>query len=192
VARLELHPPARHGGFVGDGIAGAEARAAGVLVAMFDEAGEARLILTKRPDTLPTHQGQIAFPGGKFDAAIDADLAAAALREAHEEIGIDPHDVRILAELDHISTVVSGFVIAPFVGALAQRPAVDPAPGEVTSVFDVALSELLDDSVWREEIWDLPWARSASMPFYDLAGETVWGATARILTNLLAYLTERR
>lgn len=163
-----------------------------MLVPVFEEDGAARLILTKRPDTLPTHQGQIAFAGGKFDPAHDSDLAAAALREAHEEIGLDPRVVQLIAELDHINTVVSGFVIAPFVGLLAVRPAVSPAPDEVTSVFDVAIDDLLDDAAWREEIWDLPWAEGASMPFYELPGETVWGATARILTNLLTHLTADR
>ena len=181
---LRNHPPARR-----DHLAGSDAREAAVLVAMFEEAGEVRMILTKRPDTLPTHQGQIAFPGGKFDPGVDRSLVSTALREAHEEIGLDPATVRIVAELDHIGTVVSSFAIAPFVGLLASRPRVAPAPGEVTSVFDVALSELLHDDTWREERWDMPWVHDADMPFYELPGETVWGATARIITNLLVHLT---
>jgi 8-oxo-dGTP pyrophosphatase MutT (NUDIX family) len=187
VAALAEHPPARR-----DHLAGADARPAAVLIPMFESEGEARLILTKRPDTLPTHQGQIAFPGGKFEPGTDADLAAAALREAHEEIGLVPDAVRVVAELDHIGTVVSSFSIAPFVGVVGERPDVAPAPGEVTSVFDVAVSELLADETWREERWDMPWIEDAGMPFYELPGETVWGATARILTNLLTYLTARR
>jgi 8-oxo-dGTP pyrophosphatase MutT (NUDIX family) len=184
VDRLRAHPPARrdHPGGVG-------ARAAAVLVALFEEDDEARLILTKRPETLSTHQGQIAFPGGKFEPETDVDLSAAALREAHEEIGLDPSAVEIVAELDHIGTVVSAFLIAPFVGVLADRPTLSPAPGEVTSVFDVSLSDLLADEAWREERWDVPWMQDAGMPFYELPDETVWGATARILTNLLEFLT---
>jgi 8-oxo-dGTP pyrophosphatase MutT (NUDIX family) len=187
VDALVTHPPSRR-----DHLAGADAQAAAVLLAMFEEHGEARLILTKRPDTLPTHQGQIAFPGGKFDPEVDADLAAAALREAHEEIGLEPHRVNLIAELDHIGTVVSSFSIAPFVGVLDRRPSLIAAPGEVTSVFDVAVSELLDNAAWREERWDMPWIDDAGMSFYELPGETVWGATARILTNLLTFLTATR
>ena len=83
------------------------------------------VILTKRPETMPSHQGEIAFPGGKLDPALDADLRATALREAHEEIGLDPDAVEIVARLDGISTVASRFVITPFVGFLAGRPAAD-------------------------------------------------------------------
>jgi 8-oxo-dGTP pyrophosphatase MutT (NUDIX family) len=186
-AALRSHPVARR-----DTTTAEANRAAAVLLALFEEAGEARLILTKRPEHLPTHQGQIAFPGGKLDPGLDDDLAAAALREAHEEIGLDPAAVRVIAELDHIGTVVSAFSIAPFVGALDERPSLVPAPGEVTAVFDVALSELLAEETWREEIWDLSWAPAAAMPFFELPGETVWGATARILANLLTFLTTPR
>ena len=183
IERLAAHPPARH-----DHLAGASARPAAVLVPIFEEAGEARVILTKRPDTLPTHQGQIAFPGGKFDDAVDLDLASAALREAHEEIALHPSDVAIVAELDHIGTVVSSFSIAPFVGVLDGRPSLRAEPREVSAVFDVSIGELLDDATWRSERWDMPWVTDIEMPFYELEGETVWGATARILTNLLTFL----
>lgn len=186
-AALRDHPVARR-----DTTTAEDNRAAAVLLALFEEAGEARLILTKRPEHLPTHQGQIAFPGGKLDPGLDEDLVAAALREAHEEIGLDPAVVQVIAELDHIGTVVSAFSIAPFVASLDERPSLAPAPGEVTSVFDVALSELLAEETWREEIWDLSWAPAASMPFFELPGETVWGATARILANLLTFLTSSR
>ena len=71
---------------------------------------------------MPSHQGEIAFPGGKHDPALDADLRATALREAHEEIGLDPDDVEIVARLDGIATVASRFAITPFVGFLADAP----------------------------------------------------------------------
>src|SRR4051795_5450794 len=82
-------------------------RAAAVLVPLFEEDGEARVILTKRPETMPSHQGEIAFPGGKFDPALDTDLRAAALREAWEEIGLDPGDVDVVARLESMATVAS-------------------------------------------------------------------------------------
>ena len=159
---------------------------------MFEENGEARVILTKRPDTMPSHQGEIAFPGGKVDLAVDTDARAAALREAKEEIDLDPALVEVIAELDGIGTVASRFSIRPFVGLLAARPHVVAHPREVVAVFDVALSELLDTAAYREEIWDagaLVGASPFSVHFFELAGETVWGATARILANLLVHLT---
>ena len=175
-----------------------------MLLPLFDEAGspfghgagspfghgavEARIVLTKRPDHLPTHQGEIAFPGGKIDTAVDATAADAALREAEEEIALPRSSVEIVAELDHLPSVGGPFVIAPFVGIIAFRPALVPAPGEVDRVFDVALSELLADGVHREERWDM-FGVTRGMHFFDVEDETVWGATARILAGFLAHLT---
>ena len=170
-----------------------ERRESAVLVPLFEEAGEARVILTKRPETMPSHQGEIAFPGGKREPALDADLRATALREAKEEIGLDPAAVEIVAELDGIGTVASRFVIAPFVGVLAARPELRPDRREVVRVFDVALSELLAAGVHHSEHWHTR-AGPSEIPvdlevhFFDLADETVWGATARILYGFLRHL----
>jgi len=169
-------------------------RPAAVLVPIFEEAGEARVILTKRPETMPSHQGEIAFPGGKYEP-VDPDLRATALREAHEEIGLDPGLVEIVGELDHLVTVAARFTLAPFVGLLPRRPALVPDVREVDAVFDVAISELLRDDVFREERWEVPpemlvgIGPDRAIHFFELAGETVWGATARILTGFLAHLT---
>ena len=158
-------------------------RAAAVLVALYELDGETHVVLTKRPDTMPSHRGEIAFPGGKRDPS-DATLAAAALREAHEEVGLEPDAVEIVAELDTISTVASAFAITPFVGFLASPPTLVPHPMEVVAAFGVPISELLHPDSYREEMWDL-WGAYRSMTFFELPGETVWGATARILTRLL-------
>ena len=163
------------------------AREAAVLVAMFDVAGEAAVLLTKRPETMPSHQGEIAFPGGKRELS-DVDLAAAALREAQEEVGLDPAVVDLVAELDMIGTVASAFTITPFVGLLDHVPDLRPDPREVVDAFAVPVSELLHPDAYREETWDL-WGAPRPMAFFELAGETVWGATARILTRLLTLLT---
>ena len=174
------------------------ARPAAVLVPIFEADGEARIILTKRPETMPSHRGEIAFPGGKLEAEQDGSLRDAALREAHEEIGLDHHDVDVVAELDSLTTVASRFVLTPFVGLLASRPELAPDPSEVVSVFDVAISELLRDDVYREERWDIPAdlgitpGRDRAIHFFELTGETVWGATARILAGFLGYLTAGR
>src|SRR3954470_11822827 len=163
------------------------ARAAAVLVAMFDVAGEANLLLTKRPETMPSHQGEIAFPGGKREPEDDS-LAAPALREAREEVGLEAAAVEIVAELDMIGTVASAFTITPFVGLLDRVPELHPDPREVAAAFAVPVSDLLDPDAYREETWDL-WGAPRPMAFFELPGETVWGATARILTRLLTILT---
>ncbi|HEY5013926.1 MAG TPA: CoA pyrophosphatase [Acidimicrobiia bacterium] len=163
-------------------------RPSAVLLALFEADGEARIILTKRPETMPTHQGEIAFPGGKLDPLVDTDLRATALREAEEEIGLEPGLVEIVAELDGIGTLASRFVIAPFVGLLASRPVLTPDPREVVRVFDVPLSELLAPGVHHAEHWPTP-SSAMELHFFDLADETVWGATARILYGFLHHLT---
>jgi len=183
--RLAVLPPPREAE-----LATAASRAAAVLVALFEDRGEAHVILTKRPQTMPTHRGEIAFPGGKRDTG-DPTLLAAALREAHEEIGLQPETVEVVAELDSLNTVASQFTITPFVGVLAAPPVLRPNPREVDLAFAVPISELLDPVVYREESWNL-WGAWRPMAFFELPGETVWGATARILTNLLRFLTVDR
>jgi 8-oxo-dGTP pyrophosphatase MutT (NUDIX family) len=171
-------------------VPGVGGRAAAVLLPLFEEDGEARLVLTKRPDTMPSHRGEIAFPGGKVESAVDATSQEAALREAQEEIGLDPGLVEIVGALHPLGTVLGQFSIEPFVGLIDGRPHLAPHEWEVASVFDVALSELLSDDVFREEIWT--WNANGverTMQFYELVGETVWGATARIITGFLAHLT---
>jgi len=163
-------------------------RAAAVLMAMFEEDGEARVVLTKRPDHMPSHQGEIAFPGGKVQPEADRTVVDAALREAEEEVGLARDAVEIAGELDGISTLATRFTITPFVGLLADRPELTPDPSEVVKVLAVPLSALLDDGAFREERWDIGMP-DRSVYFFELPGETVWGATARILASFLAHLT---
>ncbi|HTD50362.1 MAG TPA: CoA pyrophosphatase, partial [Acidimicrobiia bacterium] len=161
--------------------------AAAVLVPLVEIDGETHIVLIKRPDTMSNHKGEIAFPGGKFEPAADTDLRAAALREAHEEIGLDPHVVEVVARLTGVATAASRFTITPFVGFLASRPSLTPNPAEVVRVLEVPISGLLDETVYHEERWD-GFQRDMSVYFFDLPDETVWGATARILTDLLTRL----
>jgi 8-oxo-dGTP pyrophosphatase MutT (NUDIX family) len=163
-------------------------RPSAVLVTLFEAAGEARVILTKRPETMPSHRGEIAFPGGKLEEGVDADLRATALREAREEIGLDPASVEIVAELDGLGTVGSRFLIAPFVGILAAVPELHPDAHEVVRVFDVALVDLLAPGVHHAERWKTPMI-DHEVHFFELSDETVWGATARILYGFLGFLT---
>jgi hypothetical protein len=103
--------------------------------------------------------------------------------------------VEIAGELDHLVTVSARFALTPFVGLLPMRPRLVPHAREVDAVFDVAISELLHDGVYREERWEVPpemivgVGPDRAIQFFELAGETVWGATARILAGFLAHLT---
>jgi 8-oxo-dGTP pyrophosphatase MutT (NUDIX family) len=156
---------------------------AAVLVPLFEEAGETSVILTRRSSRLRSHTGEVSFPGGRVDPG-EAPLAAA-LREASEEIGLAPDEVEIVGQLSALSTISSAAAITPFVGALARRPLLNPNPAEVERVFDVSLAELASDGVYHEELWELPEMGWRHMNFFQLAGDTVWGATARMLRELL-------
>jgi len=161
---------------------------AAVLVAAFEESGAARVVLTRRAGTLRRHRGEVSFPGGRIEPG-ETPLAAA-MREAHEEVGLDPDAVRPVAWLRPIVTFASGSVIRPYVALLEQRPALVAQPSEVDRAFDVSLDELLAEGSYREEVWRRrsPRAPGADgtfpISFFEADGETIWGATARILTEL--------
>src|SRR5207244_408864 len=153
-------------------------QAAAVLVPLFEAGGETRVVLTRRPDTMPSHRGDVAFPGGKVHPENDATLLDAALREAEEEIGLPKAAVDVVAELETISTVTSRFLVAPFVGVLAALPELQPDPREVERVFDVPLSELMADGVHREEHWGTG-VLTRDVHIFELEDETWRGLTAR-------------
>lgn len=145
------------------------------------------VILTRRAWHLNRHTGEVSFPGGRADDD-DEDLTATALREAEEEVGLDPTIVQPITELDTITTVSGKSLIVPIVGVVEARPHLEASPAEVDAVLEVPFSELLDPTIYREEIWtlldiDLP------MRFFELVGDTVWGATAVLLRQLLGIAT---
>jgi 8-oxo-dGTP pyrophosphatase MutT (NUDIX family) len=163
-------------------------RRSAVLVPIFEEDDSAWVVLTRRSQHLRAHKGEVSFPGGRQDPG--ETLVEAALREAREEIALDTSQVEIIGELDHLATVSSNSSIVPFVGVLPGRPpGYTPNPQEVEAVITVTLDELVQEDVFRTEIW--PWPAPTGMAderpvhFFDLYGDTVWGATGRMLVNLL-------
>jgi 8-oxo-dGTP pyrophosphatase MutT (NUDIX family) len=153
---------------------------AAVLAALYeDAAGDVRVILTKRPDTMPTHAGHLAFPGGRPDPG-DAGPVETALREADEEVGIDPAAVEVLGFLPTIHTVEFSLLVVPVVGRLAGEPVLRPSPREVDKVLTPRLVDLADETRWRSEVW-----RGHTIWFYEIDDEILWGATARMTRNLL-------
>lgn len=159
------------------------ARSSAVLVALVDGERGAEVLLTKRSWELRNHRGEVSFPGGRLDPG--ETFADAALREAREEVGLDPELVEIEGELDHISTFVSKSFIVPVVARLRERPDLAPASPEVQRVFYVPLAELYRSDTYRQELW---WQPPIDRPihFFELDDETVWGATGRILVQLLS------
>jgi 8-oxo-dGTP pyrophosphatase MutT (NUDIX family) len=157
-------------------------RVSAVLVPLFEDEGELRIVLTLRNANLRSHAGQVSFPGGRLEPGEDP--VTAALREAHEETALDPGCVEVIGELDHLRTIVSNSFIVPVVGVLSGRQQLRPNPSEVDRIFDVSTSELLADGVYREEHWGVP-NLDRAVSFFEVEGETVWGATGTMLKNLL-------
>ncbi|HJQ85008.1 MAG TPA: CoA pyrophosphatase [Candidatus Binatia bacterium] len=162
---------------------------AAVLVPLLAVDGEPSLLFTRRSSALPHHQGQVAFPGGRHHPGEDADLAATALREADEEIGLAPADVRLLGALDDIETVSTRFVITPFVGVAPWPYPFRPCPREVDAIFTVPLAALLAPDALRRETWDFG-GRAVPIDTYPVDGHVIWGATQRITRDLLAILRD--
>lgn len=160
---------------------GRKLRPAGVLVAFVQMGGQPHVILTKRASHLKHHPGQIAFPGGKQDEG-DADVTAAALREAHEEIGLHPDAVEVLGTLPSHETV-TGFTVTPVLARVTGPFSPVPEPGEVDEVFFVPLSHVSDFA--RFSIQGRRWRGMKRYYFTVPFGPYyIWGATARILRGL--------
>lgn len=158
------------------------ARPSAVLVPLYEEDdGRTTVILTRRAWHLRSHKGEVSFPGGRADPG--ERLPDTARREAHEEVDLDPALVEIVGELDHFATVTSRSFIVPFVGLLDGRPDLRPNPEEVAAILHVPLDELTADGVYREERWVGRWGRP--IHFFEIEGDTVWGATAAMLRLFL-------
>ena len=168
----------------------AEPVPAAVLVPLVDHPGGLTVLLTQRATHLAKHSGQISFPGGRMEPT-DPDVASAALREAQEEIGLDPACVRVFGYLpDHI--VISGFRVTPVLSLVTPPIALNLNPDEVAGVFEVPVAHVFDPRnhearlrrVGDEELmlYDIPWE-----------GRSIWGATAGMLLTLMRMLdTETR
>ena len=122
---------------------GTELKAAAVLVPLIQRAGELYVLYTRRSDRLASHRGEVAFPGGRFDRR-DPHLLAAALREAYEEVGIEPHAVEILGSFEARRTHSTNIMVTPFVGMVHGTPELRPDPKEVAEIFQVPLNVLVD------------------------------------------------
>jgi len=167
----------------------ANPRAAAVLMLFWPTAGEGvEVIFTRRPDHMPSHPGQVSFPGGKQDPE-DASIIATALREAHEELGIDPGRVRVMGRLDDAWSF-AGHHVVPIVGWLDSRPPLTPDPAEVAEVL-VADVELLlrPESACEHRVEHEGQVRTTHAYRWD--GGYVWGLTADLLLELQLWVEGR-
>ena len=165
------------------------ARAAATLLLLYPgPEGQLTVPLTVRHADLRAHAGEISLPGGAQDAT-DASLEATALREAWEEVGVDPAAVSIIGALDDVWIPVSNFELRPFVGTTADRPAFAPHTDEVAEIVELPLHRLLAADAVSEELIEGPgWQLRAAV--YRHGGHRIWGATARTLAMFAAVLDE--
>ncbi len=162
-----------------------DARKAAVLLALFEQNGIPYLALIRRASTLRSHSGEIAFPGGGVDAT-DASPAMTALREAYEEIGLEPGRVEVLGVLPPVFTIVSNYLITPVVAYLPQGPGtLHLQASEVTELILAPVHALADPSIAHTEQWTRNGV-ARTVYFYDYDSYRIWGATGRILSMLLA------
>lgn len=160
----------------------ATARVSAVLVALVDHHDGPSVILTRRTDHLRNHPGQISFPGGRVEES--ESVHEAAVREAHEEVGLDPESVHIIGELDPLTTFVSNSLIIPIVARIEGIPSFTIQEEEVARVFMCPLHDLARKDTYRNEWWSRPQG-DINIHFFELDDETVWGATGRMLRQLI-------
>lgn len=154
---------------------------AAVLVPLYEDGDDLRLILTRRHGDMPTHAGDVVFPGGMIEAG-DSGPEDAACREAWEEIGLPPDHVEVIGGLEPVTTRALEMLIVPVVARVRRPARLVPSPDEVEAIIEPRLSELLDESSWRQEVW-----AGHTLWFHPFPEGMLWGATARMVRSLLAY-----
>ena len=157
---------------------------AAVLMPVTDEP-EPSLILTVRSSAMPTHAGEVAFPGGKRDPG-DIDLLNTALRESHEEVGLTPHDVQVLGQLSPLPSRY-GMKVTPFVGVVDPHVQLIAEPGEIASIFRVPLGFFLDEEPDMSNPVDV-FGRRLCIPSYYYEDKRIWGLTAFMILDLLNHV----
>jgi 8-oxo-dGTP pyrophosphatase MutT (NUDIX family) len=158
-------------------------RLSAVLLTLVEGDHGVEVLLTRRSMAMRTHRGEVSFPGGRVDDG--ETVVEAALREAHEEVGLDPAAPRVVGELAHLNTIVSRSYIVPVIATLDHRPELTAQTAEVDRVLWTPISELTAPGAYHLERWGAP-PLDRSLHFFELADETVWGATAHMLVELLS------
>lgn len=160
-----------------------------VLIPLFYKEGHIHILLTQRSEQVIHHKGQICFPGGNYQSS-DATLLKTALRETEEEIGLMAKDVEVLGELDDSSTITSGYVISPFVALIPYPYPFKANHNEIKQIFSIPLSELTNEIRFQQSYPDSDKQCPISY-YYHYREHIIWGATARILNQLIELLELR-
>ncbi len=165
---------------------GTDCRRAAVLVPILLDSEGARVVYTLRTGGLRDHAGQVSFPGGSPEPQ-DESLLATALREAEEEVDLEPDLVEVIGELEDMYIPPSRFLVRPFVGLLREEAELVLAPEEVEDIFSVSLEELMAPEALEKVVWERE-GRPHEVPIFAVGGHQIWGATAAMTAGLLARL----
>ena len=163
-------------------------RPGGVMALLYPKNNELYLPLMKRPTYNGAHGGQVSFPGGKVEKE-DFDLTATALRETEEEMGVERDGIKVLGKLSDLFIIASNFKVSPTVGLIDYTPKFIPDPYEVEEVLEVSIAQLLDLN--RRGVKEMRFGKyMIQSPFFDVQGHVVWGATAMMLSELIAVIED--
>ena len=173
IPRLNQRPPDRSG----------DARLGGVLLLLYCLRNELHLVLTRRREDLPSHAGQISFPGGRKEPS--ETLLETALRETHEEVGISPEKLTVLGELTPLYIFPSDYEVHPYVAwySNGERPGFIPSQDEVAEIIEAPMRHLLEPELRTEEMWTIR-GYELLVPFFAVEEHKVWGATAMMLSEI--------
>ena len=163
---------------------------AAILLALTDNEYSPEILFTRRASHLAKHSGQVALPGGKVEEG-DPDVEFTALREAEEEIGIDAGKVEVIGSLSELYIPVSNFLVSPIVGFLDHKPTFVPEQREVARIIPTTLNHLIQPEIVKQTPISLGGGKYLETPYFDIAGEVVWGATAMILSELIQVLKQK-
>jgi 8-oxo-dGTP pyrophosphatase MutT (NUDIX family) len=166
-----------------------DARQSSVLVLLYPYLGSTGMVLMQRPDYKGVHGGQVSLPGGKREDT-DESLVYTALREAREEIGVDPSRIQIIGQLTEMYIPPSNFLVTPVVGFQHHRPEFTPDPKEVAGILEITLNDLLDPRNLKRTKMKLSIGLTMEVPTFTIGQTVIWGATAMMLNELKEILLE--
>lgn len=157
---------------------------AGVLALIYPKDDQLHLafIVRSSRDKRDKHAGQIGFPGGQYEP-IDTDMKATAIRETYEEIGVVPDDIKIISPLTELYVFASNFLVSPYLGYIHYKPKFELQPSEVEELLEVPLS-MFNDDIKETKNFNVRGGEIKDVPFYNLGGHTLWGATAMIMSEI--------
>jgi 8-oxo-dGTP pyrophosphatase MutT (NUDIX family) len=166
-------------------------RRGAVLILIYPDADQAFFPLIKRPIYSGVHSGQIAFPGGKMEPE-DKDISHTAVREAWEEVGVLPEDVKLIGQISDLFVPASNFLVSPVIGYCERKPEFIPEIKEVDRIIETPLKQLLALDTRKQKILEMGGLFKLDTPYFDLSNEVVWGATAMILEEFIQVLENGR